>query len=227
MQAVISLTRLRLLIALRRSRSRSWRRVRPTRRWREPIRRTTGLRPDLRSAQITGFDSTTGATTIQVCFDKQIEHAERGLRLHGRQYRQAETRGRQRDTGCEREAARTSSSRRASSTRSSGRTCTWIRRRGEPSRPLPPRAITCRTRWPSTARTAITALAGTRSTRISRGSRSARRLGSSTTSWTDRSSARDRGTRCRLLLRGQDGTTTRKLPVHGRRSPGNLATVPE
>ncbi len=33
---------------------------------------TTGLRPDLRSAQITKFDSSTGATTIQVCFDKQI-----------------------------------------------------------------------------------------------------------------------------------------------------------
>jgi hypothetical protein len=33
---------------------------------------TTTLLPDLRSAQITGFDSSTGATTIQVCFDKQI-----------------------------------------------------------------------------------------------------------------------------------------------------------
>ncbi len=33
---------------------------------------TTTLRPDLRSANITSFDSSTGATTIQVCFDKQI-----------------------------------------------------------------------------------------------------------------------------------------------------------
>ena len=33
---------------------------------------TTMLRPDLRSAQITNFNSSTGATTIQVCFDKQI-----------------------------------------------------------------------------------------------------------------------------------------------------------
>ena len=33
---------------------------------------TTTLRPDLRSAQITAVNTTTGVTTIQVCFDKQI-----------------------------------------------------------------------------------------------------------------------------------------------------------
>ena len=45
---------------------------------------TTGLRPDLRSAQITGFNSTTGATTMQVCFDKQISSTPDASELLGR-----------------------------------------------------------------------------------------------------------------------------------------------
>ena len=51
---------------------------------------TTGLRPDLRSAQITGFNSTTGATTIQVCFDKQISSTPAALGFRVGSYGQFE-----------------------------------------------------------------------------------------------------------------------------------------
>ena len=54
---------------------------------------TTGLRPALRSAQITSFNSTTGATTIQVCFDQAISSTPFAAGFQVGSYRQAETAG--------------------------------------------------------------------------------------------------------------------------------------
>ena len=63
---------------------------------------TTGLRPALRSAQITNFDSTSGATTIQVCFDQAISSTPFAAGFQVGNYRRAERARRQRDPGRER-----------------------------------------------------------------------------------------------------------------------------